>query len=303
MARSYGRITTDIWRDTKFRSLSGDAQRAYFVLCTQPDITATGLLPYTLRRWAAYASDGTVDALSNALSELASKRFVVIDEDTEELLVRSFAKWDGGIANRNRRPVVIEAAEAIVSQRIRAVMAVELQELGVTDALSDALCHAPTDAPMDGPSASDRVVVTEGEYVPQPLNHNPQPTTSTPVDDATRTVVVEVESPTAQTIVAEWIEHAPKRPPGQVIGQASKSIAAMLAEGIDPDDVRRGLAAWMAKGLHPSTLPSVVNEVMNSGGGGRPAAKRTTDDRVRDGLNLARRLAMQESVPLAIGPS
>lgn len=40
----------------------------------------------------------------------------------------------------------------------------------------------------------------------------------------------------------------------------------MLAEGIDPDDVRRGLAAWMTKGLHPSTLPSVVNEVMNGNG-------------------------------------
>lgn len=38
----------------------------------------------------------------------------------------------------------------------------------------------------------------------------------------------------------------------------------MLEEGIDPDDVRSGLLEWARKGkLHPSTLPSVVNEVMN----------------------------------------
>lgn len=73
----------------------------------------------------------------------------------------------------------------------------------------------------------------------------------------------EVRADTAQAIVGEWIERCPKRPPGNVIGQISKTVKALLAESIDPDDVRRGLAAWMAKGLHPSTLASVVNEVMN----------------------------------------
>jgi hypothetical protein len=71
----------------------------------------------------------------------------------------------------------------------------------------------------------------------------------------------------------------------------------MLAEGIDPDDIRRGVAVWMTKGLHPSTLPSVVNEVMNAPTAGRPTpARRGTDDKVRDGLELARRLA-QEATP------
>jgi hypothetical protein len=73
-----------------------------------------------------------------------------------------------------------------------------------------------------------------------------------------------IETPTAQTIVAEWIDRSKKRPPERVIGQVSKEIRQMLAEGIDPDDVRRGLAAWMTKDLHPSTLPSIVNGVMNA---------------------------------------
>jgi hypothetical protein len=69
---------------------------------------------------------------------------------------------------------------------------------------------------------------------------------------------------TAQTLVAEWIDGCAKRPPGQTIGHASKQIKKLLDEGIDPDDVRRGLSRWMAKGSAPTAIPSFVNEVMNA---------------------------------------
>ncbi|MEQ4610650.1 hypothetical protein ABMX48_31555 [Streptomyces cavourensis] len=77
---------------------------------------------------------------------------------------------------------------------------------------------------------------------------------------------------TAQTIVGEWLERTTKRPPNSVIGQVSKHIRVLLEEDhIDPYDIRRGVAHWMTKGLHPSTLPSVVNQVMNAAA---PAAPR-----------------------------
>lgn len=77
--------------------------------------------------------------------------------------------------------------------------------------------------------------------------------------------LVRDEAPaTTDALVGEWIEHCRKRPPGNVIGQVGKQIKAMLAEGIEPTDVRTGLAAWWRKGLHPSALPSVVNELMNA---------------------------------------
>jgi hypothetical protein len=181
VARSYGRFTTDIWRDKKFRALSRDAQWAYFMLGTQADISAAGTLPLTSRRWAGYAIGTTPDALSDALSELEKKRFVYTDLSTEEVLVRSFVKWDGGIQNDKRRPVVVEAAELIASPKLRAILAVELRELGVTDALSDAL----SDSPSDATSRFDRVVVNQGEYIPQPTTRIPQPATpeGEPLDD------------------------------------------------------------------------------------------------------------------------
>ncbi|MDX3066920.1 hypothetical protein PV518_32900 [Streptomyces sp. ND04-05B] len=70
---------------------------------------------------------------------------------------------------------------------------------------------------------------------------------------------------TAQTIVGEWLERCTSRPPSRVVGQMSKEIRVLLDEDhIDPYWVRRGIARWMERGLHPSTLPSVVNEVMNA---------------------------------------
>jgi hypothetical protein len=77
-------------------------------------------------------------------------------------------------------------------------------------------------------------------------------------------LVESVPEITAQTLIAEWLDACPKRPPGDVIGQIGKHLAALLGEGIDPADVRNGLAEWHRKGLHPRTLSSVVNEVMNS---------------------------------------
>lgn len=67
----------------------------------------------------------------------------------------------------------------------------------------------------------------------------------------------------AQRLVAEWIDHCPRRPPGRVVGQVAKELGIMLDEGIPYNTVRQGLALWHSKALHPSTLASVVMEVMN----------------------------------------
>lgn len=75
----------------------------------------------------------------------------------------------------------------------------------------------------------------------------------------------EPEPITAQTIVGEWLERCTDRPPSRVIGQMSREIRVLLEEDrIHPDTIRRGIALWMTKRLHPSTLASVVNEVMNA---------------------------------------
>lgn len=104
-----------------------------------------------------------------------------------------------------------------------------------------------------------------------------------PVDDAE---VKGSEAPvTAQTIVGEWLDRCAERPPSRVIGQLSKEIRILLDEDhIHPDSIRRGIAAWMHKGLHPATLASVVHEVMNTAAGpaGTPAPRQQPTNTLYD---------------------
>lgn len=103
---------------------------------------------------------------------------------------------------------------------------------------------------------------------------------------------------TSQTILAEYIDWCRKRPPRQVIGQLGKLVAGMLEEGISADDIKRGMADWHSRKVHPSVLPSIVNDVMNGGQGGprnaSPQRESTTDRRVTDAVALAQRLAEED---------
>jgi hypothetical protein len=71
------------------------------------------------------------------------------------------------------------------------------------------------------------------------------------------------ENPSGGDIVATWIDSLNRRPPGSVIGQVGKHAKALLAEGFTEKEILEALAAMSAKGLNPSTLPSLVNEVVN----------------------------------------
>lgn len=99
-----------------------------------------------------------------------------------------------------------------------------------------------------------RVTPTQSQSQSQP---DPVVVTAVAVRDDT------AREASAQTIVAEWIEHCEHRPPGRVIGQVAKELKTMLDEGIAPVRIRDGLAEWNRKGLHPSALASVVHEVGN----------------------------------------
>jgi biotin operon repressor len=80
-----------------------------------------------------------------------------------------------------------------------------------------------------------------------------QEKTTTTAADAT------AEARTAQTLLAEWIDHCSPKPPSRVTGQMAREIKNLLAEGISYDAVRDGLIELHRRGTHPSTLPSFVH--------------------------------------------
>lgn len=177
MARNYGNIACAIWRDPDFIALSVNAQRTYMLLITQHDISSVGTIAITLRRWSRMASDSPQDCLSNGLSELESARFIVVDWEGEEILVRTFVKWDGGHTNPKRISSILSAAAAVTSPIIGPVMSSELDSLG--------LDHVKSYPQVDSHSIADRtptdpprvVVVTSSDcsttHIPQQATHNP----------------------------------------------------------------------------------------------------------------------------------
>ena len=174
--RTEARVFTDIWADPDFRSLSAQAQRLYLFLLSQPDLTYAGTIALRERKWAAAAADLTRRDVEEALAELAGDTprkglrkglaegsgdpaanrpgFVVVDEDTEEVLVRSLMRRDGVW----KQPYVLKSAHRaallVESPTIRAALRDELARIPIDEA-SD-LCkaiHAVFLEDMGGPAA------------------------------------------------------------------------------------------------------------------------------------------------------
>ncbi|MFJ4203534.1 hypothetical protein ACIP2Y_28440 [Streptomyces sviceus] len=71
-------------------------------------------------------------------------------------------------------------------------------------------------------------------------------------------------SASAKELVAEYVRDCQRRPPEDVLGLLGRKIRVLLDERFDPQDIRAALERLRAKGLHPSVLPSLVNEVVNA---------------------------------------
>lgn len=150
MARDYARIMTAIWSNADFCRLHEPAQRLYLLLVTQKDISAAGVLHLRMRHWSDLAPDSTPDRTAQTLKELESGRFIVIDWDKEEVLIRSFIRWDAGYNNPKRRPVIVKAAADADSPIITRCLMIEFQRCGIpTSGPPDDPASAPVDSQSD----------------------------------------------------------------------------------------------------------------------------------------------------------
>ncbi|MEV8424501.1 hypothetical protein [Streptomyces niveus] len=68
----------------------------------------------------------------------------------------------------------------------------------------------------------------------------------------------------AKELVAEYVAGCQRRPPEDFLAHLGRKIRVLLDERFEPETVRAALERLRAKGLHPSVLPSLVNEVLNA---------------------------------------
>lgn len=133
MARREARLLVSIWEDPDFLALSPQAQRLFMFLISQPDLTHDGVIAIRVRRWSKKAAGLTPAQVEESLDELAAARFVIVDDDAEELVIRTFIRGDKVF----RQPNVLRAAAdhlaTVHSPILREAIGVEVARIQATE--------------------------------------------------------------------------------------------------------------------------------------------------------------------------
>jgi hypothetical protein len=129
MAHDHARIRLAIWNDDDFRALSCAAQHLYFMLLTHSELSYCGVADWRPARLAGKVGDWTADVVNAAASELIDRLYILVDERTEEVLVRSFVRHDGLMAMPKMAIAMTTAHTAVGSVPLRQVIVWELQRL------------------------------------------------------------------------------------------------------------------------------------------------------------------------------
>lgn len=185
MARSHAKVLVQVWRDKDWCDLSMPAQWLYVLILSQPKLTLVGTLEVTTGRWAHLCAGVSREAVEDALSELRAASKVIVDDHTDELLIRTFTTHDidPNRVNVNLAKGLWGQWSCIASDHLRR-MAVLFMPDAVWDKLEP---HAPSDAaeirrsarlePDDRPRSQPQ---PPPRYEPPPSSHLPTDTSHRP---------------------------------------------------------------------------------------------------------------------------
>lgn len=273
MSRTYAKIYLAIWNDDDFLALPDAAQAMYFRLLTASSLNTAGVADWRPNRIAKKAADLTVEKVRAAADALAASRFVIYDDETEEILLRTFIKHDEVMKSPNLAAAVQREYGELSSPTLRRVFLAELLKLHDQEPnlrgwerVSDLIERARQTPPEDlaetlrvtlRETLPETVTRTLPETLPErdPLSLNPQPTTSSPDPNIGR----------AAKITSTWMQACKTKPPKALTGKVRVEVQQLLDEGFDPDLISRGLDRWRTRGnLGPSLIPNLVNEVANT---------------------------------------
>lgn len=129
MAREHARIQTAIWIDDDFLDLTPEAQHLYQVLTTQMKLSFCGVWTWHPGRISQFARGWTPARVEEAAAELSENLYIVIDEATGEVLVRSFIRNDGLLSSPNITKAMYRTFADVGSRTLKAVIVHELKRL------------------------------------------------------------------------------------------------------------------------------------------------------------------------------
>jgi len=152
MAREYSKTNVTIWQDQDWRSLPFPAQHVYKMLWEHPQLSY-GVVgdwrPSRLSAWAVGLDKGLVETLTDCLQ---ARHFLVVDEETEECLVRSWVRWDGLMRQPRLAVSFANAYAAVGSNTLRGVVIHEMEKLRKREPDAGGWAKPQVQAMFDQPS-------------------------------------------------------------------------------------------------------------------------------------------------------
>lgn len=126
MASDRAYINRGIWNDADHRQLTPEAQHLYYLLLTHPTLSYAGVVDWRPNRLTPFARGLTVERIEAAAAELSAGLYIVIDEETEEVLIRSWVKHDGVLKQPRLAVSMANAYTRTASNDLRGVIVHEL---------------------------------------------------------------------------------------------------------------------------------------------------------------------------------
>ena len=131
--REYAQLKLSIWNDRDFTALSTDAQLVYIMAMSHPTTNLAGVLDYAPQKFARLAGGLTAKRVVAAVDELSAARFVVTDDETGEMLVRSAVRASGAWKKPTTAASIANSVENTFSDKLRNVLADELRRAVAED--------------------------------------------------------------------------------------------------------------------------------------------------------------------------
>ncbi len=143
MAREYVKSWFSMFTDDDFANQPYSDKWFYQVLLGQPALNYAGVQPINMRRWRkAMRTDLGMPAeadIEKALIRMERRGYVYTDDETGEVLVRSFMRVDEIRRQPNTFKSALRALAHIESPKLASVMLIELDRIEVPETKSDKL--------------------------------------------------------------------------------------------------------------------------------------------------------------------
>jgi hypothetical protein len=128
VAREFAQIKLSIWADDDWRDLSPEARYLYLTLLTSPTLTHCGTADWRPARLSAVNGQAR-DVIEDAGAEMVDSLHILIDEETEEVLIRSFVRNDGLMKQPKMAVAMASAHAGVASVTLRGVIVHEAKRL------------------------------------------------------------------------------------------------------------------------------------------------------------------------------